>query len=168
MKLKRREWVLTMVKSIIAVFFKSGLFIPTILLTLCLTTKAYFKVEDEAACAGVRWFGLVNQPTFTVRTEDVKDVTVERKWVGKKRAWQFGLVMRKDGSKLNFDLVSRGHGKTIVFPENELAAARQALKDGRGCVEAYYLLGWWPILLLFFIGFLVMAVREWIHARKRR
>ena len=91
-----------MVKSIIAVFFKSGLFIPTILLLLCLTTKAYFKVEDEAVCAGVRWFGLVNQPTFTVRTEDVKDVTVERKWNGKKRAWQFGLVMLKDGSKLNF------------------------------------------------------------------
>lgn len=33
--------------------FKSGLFIPTILLLLCLTTKAYFKVEDEAVCAGV-------------------------------------------------------------------------------------------------------------------
>ena len=155
-------------KSIIAVFFKSGLFIPTILLLLCLTTKAYFKVEDEAVCAGIRWFGLVNQSTFTVRAEDVKDVTVERKWVGKKRAWQFGLVMRKDGARLNFDLVSRGHGKTVVFPENELAAARQALKDGRGCVEERYLLGWWPILLLFFIGFLVMAVREWAHARKRR
>ena len=91
-----------MMKSIIAVFFKSGLFIPTILLLLCLTTKAYFKVEDEAVCAGIRWFGLVNQPTFTVRTEDAKDVTVERKWIGKKRAWQFGLVMLKDGSKLNF------------------------------------------------------------------
>ena len=64
--------------------FRSGLFIPTILLLLCLTTKAYFKVEDEAVCAGVRWFGLVNQPTFTERAEDVKDVTVERKWVGKK------------------------------------------------------------------------------------
>ena len=103
-------------RTLTAVFFKSGLFIPTILLTLCLTTKAYFKVEDEAVCAGVRWFGLVNQPTFTVWTEDVKEVTVERKWVGKKMAWQFGLVMGKDGSKLNFDLVSRGHGKTIVFP----------------------------------------------------
>ena len=148
-----------MVKSSVAVFFRSGLFIPTILLLLCLTTKAYFKVEDEAVCAGIRWFGLVNQSTFTVRAEDVKDVTVERKWVGKKRAWQFGLVMRKDGARLNFDLVSRGHGKTVVFPESELAAARQALKDGRGCVEARYLLGWWPILLLFFIGFLVMAVR---------
>ena len=153
-----------MVKSSVAVFFRSGLFIPTILLLLCLTTKAYFKVEDEAVCAGIRRFGLVDQLTFTVRTEDVKDVTVERKWVGKKRSWQFGLVMRKDGSKLNFDLVSRGHGKTIVFPEKELAAARQAHKDGRGCVEARYLLGWWPILLLFFVGFLVMAVREWIYA----
>ena len=89
-------------RTLTAVFFKSGLFIPTILLLLCLTTKAYFKVEDEAVCAGVRWFGLVNQPTFTVRAEDVKDVTVERKWVGKKRAWQFGLVMLNDGSKLNF------------------------------------------------------------------
>ena len=157
-----------MVKSIIALFFRSGLFIPTILLLHCLTTKAYFKVEDETVCAGVRWFGFVNQPTFTVRTEDVKDVTVERKWIGKKMAWQFGLVMLKDGSRLNFDLVSRGHGKTIVFPEKELAAARQALKDGQGRVEARYLFGWWPILLLFFIGFLVMAVREWIHARKRR
>ena len=155
-----------MVKSIIAVFFKSGIFIPTILLLLCLTTKAYFKVEDETVCAGVRWFGLVNQPTFTVRTVDARDVTVERIWVGKKRAWQFALVMLKDGSKLNFDLVSRGHGKTIVFPEKELSAARQALKAGRGCVEARYLLGWWPILLLFFVGFLVMAVKEWARARK--
>ena len=59
--------------------------------------------------------------------------------------------MQSDNGEVNH----RGHGKTIVFPEKELAAARQALKDGRGCVEARYLQGWWPILLLFFIGFLV-------------
>ena len=61
--------------------------------------------------------------------------------------------MQSDNSEVNH----RGHGKTIVFPENELAAARQALKDGQGREEARYLLGWWPILLLFFIGFLVRS-----------
>ena len=79
MELKRKAWVVMMVKSIIAVFFKSGLFIPTILLLLCLTTKAYFKVEDGEVCAGVRWFGLFDKSTFTVRAEDVGDVVVERK-----------------------------------------------------------------------------------------
>ena len=61
--------------------------------------------------------------------------------------------MQSDNGEVNH----RGHGKTIVFPENELAAARQALKDGQDRVEARYLLGWWPILLLFFIGFLVRS-----------
>ena len=81
-------------RTLTAVFFKSGLFIPTILLLLCLTTKAYFKVENEAVCAGIRWFGFVNQSTFTVRTEDVKDVTVERKWVGKREPGSSGLSWR--------------------------------------------------------------------------
>lgn len=155
-------------RTLTAVFFKSGLFIPTFLLLFCLTTKAYFKVEDGEVCAGVRWFGLFDKSTFTVRAEDVGDVVVERKWIGSKRAWQFEVVILKDGSKLNFDLVSRGHGSTVVFPEKELSAARQALKDGQGYVGARYLLGWWPILLLFFMGFLVMAVREGIHVRRRR
>lgn len=155
----------------VSLLAKLGVAVPLLALIHCLTTTAYFKVENGLISGGYRWFGCIEGEDFRVRQADV--VRFERRTfvhdTRSRLSAQECMLKLRDGKTVRL-LFQKGPGtflddNAVCYPYLVMDAVAMALARGSGEVSGlpYFPLAW--VILVFQLIFTCLAIKEFINVR---